>query len=897
MTRSRSVDVYRRLLRVLPAGVRADAEDEMVDVFAALHRRAARIGPAALAALWVRSMIDLACMAAAERLPSRPPSSRGRIPMFAHLHDDLTIAARRLARSPGWTLSASGTLALGLAAAIVALVLVRDVLLRPLPFPEAGRLVRLVERSARGRYWPSYPNAVDWRNDAHMFSGVGIVDAPRTVPVVVGARAARVDVARAGVGLFETLGVHPVAGRFFTADEYKPGGPAAAIVTERFWRTQLGAQAPGTMTIAVGTEHYAVVGVLPDSFRILGDGEVLFDASAWGRPADVWTALDRDSDLGGRSSHGYHVIARLAPGVSLERARADLNALAARFKQRYGNDSQADSVIMTRLQNDVTSTSRQPLLLLLAAALGVLLAACLNLAAALLAGGLGRARELSVRVAIGASRWRVARQLMVEACVIAVPGVAIGLAAAGAALRVIVRSAPGTLPRIDQAQLDAQAALGAVALAMVTALVAGLLPAVVLSRGAMRDHLRSHGSTGPPNRPRLWTGLVVAQVALTVALLAGAGLLVRSFVAALSVDLGYDPSHVLAVDVSLPPTRYDSDARRRAYYDAAIDRLRATPGVRAAGLTSRLPFDTTAFTGGTERDRPGAAVTFAGYRVVDPGYFQTLGIPRLAGDARALERGVLIDRALRDRLWKQDNPVGDRVRSAFAESPLTVAGIVGSVREWNQEKGAVGVVYDSVERRPLPAMHAMVRYDGTPAAAITSVQRAFAAVNPLVPVTIRSLAALTREALRGRRLLLTLAVGFGVVALLLAASGVYGMVAFAVARQARESAIRLALGAPLRSLRRRVVRQGLLPAVAGSSAGIALALAAGRAMRAQLFQVAPGRSGRARRGGRRRGPGRARRHDRASQARRPRRSGTGAAAGMTALSLSARRPRPGRCRR
>ncbi len=840
------VRLYRRLLVVLPRDFRREAEDDMVETFRAAARRAARRGPAGRAAFWVLIAADLAVTAWVERWAARRGAATHRQEGASRMNalfvwiDDTRLALRRLGKTPGWTIAASGTLGIGLAAAIVAGVLARDVLLRPLRFPGSDRLVRLVEVSDDGRrWWPSYPNASDWRDHAAMFSGVGIADIPRVAPVLLDGRAVRVEVSRAGRGLFETLGIRPAAGRFFAPDENRPGGPPVAVVSERFWRTQLGSRRPGTVTLTVGAERHTVIGVLPDNFRMLGDGEVLVDPAAWGRPADIWTAMDRDTDLGHRTSHGYHVIARLADGISLDRARRDMNQLATALKATHHEETQADRVLVTHLIDDVTHGSREPLQLLLYAATGVLLVACLNLAAAVLAQGLNRGRELSVRIALGATRLRLARHLVVEAAALAAPGAALGLLGAGLALRVIRVATPGTLPRLDEAALDPQAVAAGIGLAVVTAAFAGALPAIVLSRRSITERLRAHGATLPRDRHRLWTGFVVAQVALTVMLVAGAGLLVRSFIAALSIDLGYNPSHVLAVDVALPVERYANDSVRSAYYDAVLERLRGTPGIRAAGATSVLPHITTSFTAGTHRDRREAPATFAGYRVVDSGYFEAMGIVRLQGDARALERGVLIDRTLRDALWKQDNPVGDRVVNGFAPGPLPISGVVSSVREWNQDRGGIGVVYDDIHRRPLQAMHVVARYEDSAGPAIAAVARAFAAVDPLVPVTIAPLDVLVSESLSSRRLLLILAGGFGTAALLLAAGGVYAMVAFVAGRQVRESAIRLALGARPSMLRRHMILRGLFPAVLGTLAGLTIVVAVGSAIRSQLFHVKP----------------------------------------------------------
>jgi len=757
--------------------------------------------------------------------------------LFAHFSADITIAVRHFAKAPAWCAAAAGTLALGLAASLVTGVLVRDVLLAPLAFPRSDRLVRLVEVSENGRrWWPSFPNAADWREHARMFAGVGIADIPRLVPVLLDGTASRVPVSRAARGLFETLGVTPLSGRFFTADEQQPGGPAAAIVSERFWRRELGGAPPGTSVLTIGLERFPVVGVLPGRFRFLGDG------AAWTEAADVWTAMDRDRDLGGRTSHGYHVVARLADGMTLDRAAADLNRLARVLREQHREPTQADTVLMTPLQDVVVRRARDPLRLLLYAAGGVLIVTCLNLAAAILARGLARSRELSVRLALGASRWALVRLLVVEAQALAVPGAVAGIALAGLAFGALRANAAAALPRLDEARLDPTAAAFACLLGIAVATAAGLIPAIVLSRQGLVDRLRTHGATsGPREHRRLWTAFVVVQGMLTVLLLTGTGLLVRSFDRALRVDLGYDAQRVLAADITLPDGRYQSGERRIAYYDEVLQQLRATPGIVAAGLTSSLPHVTSEFTSGTYREGHDAQSVFAGYRLVDPGYFEALGIGRVRGAASDGAGNAVVDARLASQLWDGGDALGDRVVNGFAREPLRISAVVRTVREWNQGEETIGAVYQDYRERSdrLTSMHVVARYRGDETAAVAAVRGVLARVDPMVPATVSPLAALASSSLGDRRLFVLLGGGFGAIALLLSAAGVHALVAFVVARQRREAAIRLALGAAPAAVLRRTLLRGLAPAAIGVAGGLLLAMPLGAAMQSQLFQVAP----------------------------------------------------------
>ena len=367
-------------------------------------------------------------------------------PLVSSIAGDVRVSLRHLARTPAWTFIASGTLAVGLAASLVAGVLLRDVVLRPLPFPHADRLVRIIEISENGRgWWPSYPNARDWREHGRMFDAVGIGGTSRIEPVLLDASAVRAPVAKAGAGFFEMFGIRPVAGRLFAPDEQHPESLPVAVITERFWRGPLHGRPLADLSVGIGERRYAVVGVLPASFKFLGE------AGAWTEPADVWTPLEREANPGRRTSHGeYHVVARLREGVPLERARAEMNELAAALKAQHREPTQADRVALTPLQEVAVRSAREPLQLLVFAGLAVLLVSCLNLAAAVLAQGLARAGELQVRLALGATRWRLAQHMLVGSATLAGPGAVAALVFAAIGLHTIKGAAAGSWPRLGE---------------------------------------------------------------------------------------------------------------------------------------------------------------------------------------------------------------------------------------------------------------------------------------------------------------------------------------------------------------------------------------------------------------------------------------------------------------
>jgi putative ABC transport system permease protein len=821
---------YRKLLRLLPARVRSEGEAELLEVFrdAYTRRRGSRVG------FWMRMLVDLLVTAMAERMSGQRAPDGGRRSGVGAVMLDLTVAVRRLGREPGQAAVSAFALGVGLAATVLAAVLVRDVLLTPLPFAEPDRLVRLLERDSTGGGWyPSYPNIRDWREQATFLDGVVATDVPQDRTVLFDGSAVRTSVGAVSRGFFELLGVRPVVGRTFAPEEDVAGGPPVALVSREFWRSVLGERALAGIALTIGTETYAVIGVLPSGFRFLAE------PGAW-RNASIWLPLERN-ELGGRQSHGYHTVARLREGVTLEAAAAGMTRLSAALKAQHGEPTQADDVRVTALSDEVVGAARQPLRLLLGAAVFVLLVTCFNLAGAVLARGLARSRELSIRVSLGARRRDLIRHVVIETGALAVPGAAIGILLAAAGLRA-VQSMGLSVPRLDEVRLDAVGVGLTVLLAVVVAVGAGLVPALALPVRDLAARLRTQG---PPTHTReqrhLWHGFVAVQVALTLVLLAGTGLLVRSLREVVTRDIGYEPGGLLAVDVSLPELHYADDARRVRYYTEALERVRRLPGVQAAGLTNVLPHETTARTSSTRSVRSDTLFVFGGLRVVDPGYFAALGITQLAGagfDAGvARQHAAVIDTTLVRQLWRDRSPLGDGVRNYYVGDTLTVIGTVASIREWNYRP--VGVVYVDYRARPafLLDMHFIVR-PATPQVA-AAVRGALEAIDPLVPVTVEGLETRIAQTYGERRLLLLIAACFAAVALLLAALGVYAVVAYAVARELKAAAIRITLGARRGAVIGRLIVRGLRPVLTGLLAGAVAAVPAFAALRSQLFGVQP----------------------------------------------------------
>jgi putative ABC transport system permease protein len=833
--------IYRALLRVLPRRTRQDAEEELVDIFLTRLRRASGEGARAVRQLWCYALADLAVAAVAERVPVRSGGMR-RTHMGSGLKRmtiDSWLSLRSIGRSPGAPALSVLTLAMGLAASLVAFVVVRDVLIRPLPFPDPDRLVRLTEVDARGgNWWPSYPNCVDWRREAtQLFDRLGCADAESLQPVIVGSQAVKVPYARASGGFFEALGVRPVAGRLFSQDENRIGGSPAALVSYRFWRDVLGSRPIDGLSVTVGSASSPVVGVLPRDFAFIGS------IGAWS-VIDVWTPMDRDTDLGQRSSHGYHTIGRLRQGVTLERARAEMATLSTALKAEHKEPTQADSVGLRPLKDFVTRTAVVPMRVLTWAAGAVLLVSCLNFAASILARGLARQRELRLRLALGATRRDLLRLLLADAIAMAVPAIGIGILAATLGLSWLRVAAALSVPRIATVSFDWSAAAIAVAAAFACGLISAVLPALSLSSRALSAGLGVRGaSDGSRSTQRLWSFFVAMQVAVTLVLLCESGLLLKSFGAASSVDLGYRTDRVIAVDLTLPETTYRGRDARVAFFRTVEDRVRQLRGVESVGLTNILPNDSQSMTANT--DVPGRTphdgMVFTGYRIVDQGYFDVIGLPvRVRSDSLAADRAYVDERVVA-KLWPSTSPIGDRVHSGFSNGDLNIAGVVGAARQWDEEDGGVGAIYVPFGDTPgVPFRMSLVAvYHGSLADARMAIRSAVAAVDPLVPSDAQWLETLTAESLQSRRVLTTMAMAFAGIAFVLASVGTYAMVVFAVRRRTREAAIRLALGANAAQVRRRFFRAGMFPAVMGLVAGALAAPAAGRLVGAQLFRVKP----------------------------------------------------------
>ena len=753
---------------------------------------------------------------------------------------DVRFALRSYRRSPGFTAVALLTLTLGIGATTAAFSVIHAVLLRPLPYPEPDRIVALTGRDSSGNTVPaiSVPTFYDWGEASRSLERIAIYATSRRIVAGAG-DAARVETADVSGDYFRVLGLEPAVGRGL-AEADATSHPDVAVVSHGFWVRALGSVAPLTdVTVRVDGTTYRIVGVLPAG-RELPAGVDVFIPRDFANP---WRTASRNNI-------NFRAIARLAPETTIERARAELRTVSSRIHAAHPEDLYAYGVSITTLRDSIVGPSATYLQLLGGAVMVVLLVACANLANANLARGAGRAHELAIRTALGAGRVRLVRQLLVESIALAAAGGAAGVALAWALVRTVSRTTAVDLPRAGEIGIDGPVLVFAVAVSVTVGLIVGLAPVLQVATGALHATIAGAGRTTGTARRAVFRDLLIGlEMALAIVLLVGAGLLVRSFGAVISRDLGFVPDHAIAAEVSLPPAKYRG-ARATQFYDGLMTSLRALPGVQAVGATSFLPLGSSA-TGFIVVEGQGDTGAGAGYRVVTDDYFRSMRIPLLAGrffdasDDTGSVRVTLVNRAMAERFWPGQDPIGKRFKAKSMEwrdTPwLTVVGVVGNVRHWGLEQEAPVEHYVVYRQRPefTLAMAVVVRARGDATALIPAVRARIRDLDPDVAADLGTLTARVDRSLAERRFVMHVLTAFGGLALVLAAIGVYGVLSFTVAQRTREIAVRMALGAERGRVLASVVGRALRVALVAAAVGLLVARGVTRLMRALLFEVSP----------------------------------------------------------
>lgn len=826
--------IVRAAAPLVPAGIRDDWRHEWDGELAALgdvppkYRRPVRRAAGAFAdAFWLRqrSLADFDWI------------------------DDLRHGARQLLQHATFALTAVGILGLGLAAAVTMFSVSDQILLRPLPYADSDRIVTVWETRAPG----SEPldvapgNLLDWRDRATSFEHLAGVD-PWALDVAGNPRPEVWFSAKVTPGFFESFGVTPLAGRFFTADEYTKGKDRVVVLGEAFWRQRFAGNA-SIIGQHVSTEDgpMTIVGVVPSTFepRIL--------PTATGH-RNVWQPKAIEGYESKLRGAGYWaVVGRLKPGVALATAQAEMDAISRQLATEYPRSNEKTGARVLALRDHLVGNVRLAVGLLAGAVGLVLLIVCVNVANLLLARGSAREREMAIRVALGARRWRLVRQLLIESLVIAIAGGAAGTVLAVWALAAIARLGPVTVPWIETLHLDWRALGFAALMSATVAILSGILPAWRAARTGLVNAGRQT-STADRSQHRLRAGLVVVEVALALVLVTGAGLLIRSFVGLMRVDPGFQRERVLVAQVFA----WDSNPKPeqlRAFFDSTISRLSTLPSVQSAGAVSAMPFiesniniqSVIAISGRpepTEGEAPRASLS-----VATPGYFEAMQIPLKAGrllderDGPKSKRVIVITDTLARRYWSSDDdPIGDTLRFRFSGTPVEseIVGVLGSLRHDSLDQSARDEVFIPFAQMPFGSMTFVVRSASDATSLLEPTRAAIWGVNPAQTIyRSATLDELVLKTVSPRRFALAVVIGFAGVALLLAIAGVYGVLSAIMTARLREVGVRVALGASRWDIVRLVIARGLVMAGIGVVIGLAGSLGAARLLRSFLFQITP----------------------------------------------------------
>ena len=766
------------------------------------------------------------------------------------LAQDVRYGVRMLLSGGPVTLIAIVTLALGIGANTAIFSIVNGILLEPLPFERPGELLLIGERHGERPISVSWLNYVDWKAQNRSFTDMGATNGVFLNLARSGIEPERLVGARVTASYFSTLGVPPLVGRTFTEAEDRAGGEAAIVLSEGAWHRLFGGDRSTIgRALTLNETAYTVIGVMPASFVIQTP------------PIDAWVSLGRAGDaMGNRGNHsGITVVARMKDGVTLDQARSDLDAIAARLAADYPATNSNIGVLVDPMHDRFVGRDlKRALIVLLGAVAFVLLIACANVANLLLSRGAARQREIAVRTALGAGRARLLRQLLTESVLLAAAGGVSGVLLGAWGLRALLAAVPDNLVRANTVGIDAQVLAFTAALTLLTAVIFGLAPALQVSKPDLNETLKEGGRSGSRGvrAQRVRSTLVVVQVALSLVLLIGAGLMLRSFAELQASSPGVDPTGVVVAGVVLPGARYAEEAQRRLFYRRVMDRLESTPGVEAAGATTPLPlsgngWQTSFAVEGYPEPEMGKFPTNDIARIT-PNYFRAMGIRLLRGRAftwRDDENAPLvaiIDDTFAAAWFANEDPIGRRIKINAGHPPpggppppwVTVIGVVNHVKNYGIDQESRVEVYVPFMQSPLTQMTLVVKARNDAAAVGQAMRQAVGEADPTLPVFgLRTMEEYLARTLTSKRLMMIVLAMFAGVALTLAAVGIYGVMSYAVAQRTSEIGIRMALGAPPGDVLRLVVGQGMLLTCAGLALGLAAAYWLTRLMTTLLFGV------------------------------------------------------------
>ena len=768
-------------------------------------------------------------------------SARG-VGLIDNIVRDISYSARVLVKNYAFTIVVVLTLALGIGANTAIFSFANGILLRPLPYPQSDRLAVLDETSRKeggDTIGVSYPNFLDWREQNTVFESVATHFGTDSFAMSAGGSPSQIRGTRVTHGLFEVLRVSPILGRTFTENEDRPDEDAVAILGYDLWQRSFGGN-PNVIgqKIMISSRPRTVIGVMPRGFRF---PEV----------SELWVPLAVTSKIYTRTDHGLETIARLKDGVTIAQAQTEMNNIATRIEEQNPVTNEGLGVKVTSLHENLSGSYREALLILLGVVGCVLLVACVNVANLMLARATARQKEFALRAALGASRWRIIRQLLLESLLLAIAGGALGFVLSLWALHLLLTAIPIDLPFWMNFNLDLRVLGFTLAITLLTGLIFGAVPALQTSRVDLNGTLKEGGRGNSGGRSGARSLLVVSEIAMSLVLLVGAGLMVQSFLRLRQVNIGLNPKNVLTATLALPRAKYTQEDQRSAFYKQLLERVRNLPGVEAASATHTLPLGGS--TWGRSLTVEGFPVMSVGqapsvqHTVVTPGYFHTMGITLLAGrdftdaDTNNSQNVTIIDERIARQYWPNQSPLGKRVRFGPPEDNepwFTIVGVVTAVRHQRVQEETRMSVYLPHQKIPISSMSLVARTSANPHEFIGAIRREVAQLDPDLPVSeVATMEEVVAEAIWQPRLYALLFAVFAGGALLLALIGIYGVMAFLVQTRTHEIGVRMALGATARDVFRLIVGRGMKLTALGVFIGVGGAIALTRLMHSLLFNT------------------------------------------------------------